>query len=282
MNIDRYHNQIQRFCVENQNRQSEKRLSGSTTSSSFICKTERILEKARSHRPRSKPSQSLNKDSTRSKEFVSHLIHDLPITAAVVIPTAIEDERSNVTHKNSALARYIQDRSATMVPPLRENSEYKEYSKDCRRKSWDTKSLAASDALPDARPEKTNYLNKKIRESSMMQRDASSAEICHLLNELKDCNQQLTKSVAQMNAEEGYNSEITNSVADFLKTCDKVLDQKGIKRNITPRMIRHYAGETFPILDSNLTKGICTCRRDTYPSFRRQKKVTFHLDVETP
>ena len=168
-----------------------------------------------------------------------------------------------------------------MVSPLRENSEHKENSKD-RRQSRDAKNLAASDALPDARTEMTNSLNKKIRESSTKQRDASSAEICHLLNELKKCSQLLTKKVAHMKAEEGYNSETTNSVADFLKTCDKVLDQNGIKRSITPGMRRHNAGETFSI-DSNPTKGgRSACRRDTYPSSRRQKKVTFHLDIEKP
>lgn len=206
------------------------------SSEDFICKTERILEKARARsQRRSKPSRQSpsNKHSTRSNKFVSHPIHDLPVTAAIGIPTAVEDERSNVSQKTRYYVRgEVEDRSAStaMVPPLRENSKHKEYSTDNGRKSRDAKNSVASDALSDVRPEKIKSPKKKIREPSTKQRDASSPkEVYHLLNQLKVCNQRLIKGVAQMEAQEGYNAEIANSVADFLKKCDKVFDQKGIK-----------------------------------------------------
>jgi len=284
MNIQRYLHHHHRVCISNKPDRQERRLSGSMSSNSFelITKTERILEKARSQRRSTKnvtraPKQ---KASAKSKPSFFRPIHNLPITTPVVPSTLEHTVSSNVNYssdKNVIAKTACRDQSSTFSYCMSQGHTNDVCTQEDQERARTSNNLAAFDALPAMRSTKKKYLKRHSLSSASMQRDESSTKEVHqLLNELKICNQNLAKGLVQMNLGEDCNAEMADDVIDFLKTCDGVFGQRGIRNLIVDT--NTTTGNRFAI--DALLKRRENARTNKTNRGCKIKKVTFGQEVD--
>jgi len=288
MNIQRYHHHQHGVYIGNKSDRQDRRLSGSVSDSSeFITKTERILEKARSQR-RSKKNVTTGpkqEASTKSKPSFFRPIHNLPFSTPVVPSTLEHTRRSNVKDSRdtkSVIAKIAcRDRSPTYsyCMPLPDSRVHNDLcTQEDQEQARTSNNLAAFDALPAMRSTKKKYLKRHSLSSASMQRDESSTKEVHqLLNELKICNQNLAKGLVQMNLGEDCNAEMADDVIDFLKTCDGVFGQRGI-RNLIVDTNTSTTGNRFAI--DALLKRRENARTNKTNRGCKIKKVTFGQEVD--